>query len=121
MQWQPGRGEGNWRLSLVKRPESTDEPTAAVQIFQADIDLARHASTIDWIGSDETYVSWVNAHLEEIAEEIRTRQEQERPDLMVRARVTPPVTTIRDFIPHIVILIALAAFAYMFAVVHIKI
>ena len=54
VQWQPGRGEGNWRLSLVKRPESTDEPTAAVQIFQADIDLARHASTIDWIGSDGT-------------------------------------------------------------------
>jgi len=40
--------------------------------------------------------------------------------LMARAQVSSRAFAIWEYIPHIIILIALAAFAYMFAIVHIK-
>ncbi len=120
VQWRPGNDAGKWHLNLTKRAEAPDDTTVGVETFRAEIDLATNSATIDRTDGDAPFFAWVDTQLSHIADDIRARQEQERPALMARAQISAGSMTIRDFIPHIIILIALAAFAYMFAVVHIK-
>lgn len=121
VKWRPGSTAGLWRLNLIKRPESLDDTKSGAQIFQTNIDLTNQTISIDRTGDDISFFNWIEERLADIAGEIRSRQEQERPALLARAQVSSRKTSIKDFIPHIVILVALAAFAYMFAIVNIKI
>ncbi len=121
VQWQPGKRTSEWRLCLTKRPVSLDDTTAGVQQFRASVDVQDRSSSVAWEYADADFGDWVKRHLPGIATEIRDLQQQERQTLVKRAQITERRTTVKDFIPHIVILLALAAFAYMFATVHIKI
>lgn len=121
VQWRPGGSAGKWRLNLTKRSASPDDPSPDVQTFQANIDLSNQVISIDRTGEDVSFFTWIDERLADIAAETRSRQEQERPAVLARARVSSRTMSLKDFIPHIVILLALAAFVYMFAVVNIKI
>ena len=120
VQWQPAGAAGEWRLSLTKRSESIDDTDFAPQTFQASIDPANQRARFEQAGSDTPFFAWVGEHLADIAADTRARQAKERVPLMARAQVSSRAFAIWEYIPHIVILIALAAFAYMFAIVHIK-
>lgn len=121
VQWAPGKRTGQWQLRLSKRPVSVDDTAGEVRQFQATLDLLDHSSAVAWQDADADFRDWVRRQLPEIAAETRDLQRQERQILAQRAQVSGQRTTVKDFIPHIVILLALAAFAYMFAAVHIKI
>lgn len=77
--------------------------------------------SINWVDADDQFTAWVRDRLPEIASAISSSMSPERDRLSARAAARGQGTSLRDFIPHIVIVIALAAFAYMFAIVHIKI
>lgn len=120
VEWRPLQHPNEWRLDLTRRPISVDDTESQVQRFGAAISLGGRAPGISWDGHEEAFANWVKQALPGIVAETQNMQATERGKVDARAQISRSRASIRDFIPHIVILIALAAFAYMFAVVHIK-
>lgn len=120
IEWRPMRHPDEWRLDLTRRPISVDDKESPVQKFGATVSLGNRAPTISWDGYEEAFKNWVKKALPGIVAETQDMQAAERGKIDARAQISRSKASIRDFVPHIVILIALAAFAYMFAVVHIK-
>lgn len=120
IEWRPLHHPDEWRLDLTRRPISVDDKESPVQQFGAAISLGGRAPAISWDGHEEAFDNWVKQALPGIVAETQNMQAAERGKVETRAQISRSKASIRDFVPHIVILIALAAFAYMFAVVHIK-
>jgi hypothetical protein len=121
IEWRPLHHPDEWQLDLTRRPISVDDTESPVQKFGAAISLGGRTPAISWDGHEEGFDNWVKQALPGIVAETQNMQAAERGKVDARAQISRSKTSIRDFVPHIVILIALAAFAYMFAVVHIKV
>ena len=120
IEWRPARHPDQWRLDLTKRATSVDDRESPVQKFGAAISLGESAPAVSWEGSDTGFAEWLKTALPEIVAETERLQSVEQGKIKARAQIGRSGLSVRDFIPHIVIVIALAAFAYMFAIVHIK-
>ena len=120
VQWRAGSNSDHWALSLTKRPVSVDETDVVPLTFQTAIDLQSGTASASWSGQEPSFREWVTANLARIAAETRKLQEQNRPALLARAQVSAKAFSVKEYVPHAVILLALAAFVYMFAIVHIK-
>lgn len=121
VEWRGSPNANQWQLRLSKRPGDVDNLSDNIQQFIATLRLDGREPAVKWSNHDIAFSDWAKGALPGIVEDLLASQQCELDRTVARAAVTNPKTSLRDFIPHIVILIALAAFAYMFAIVHIKI
>lgn len=126
VQWQPGDGPGRWRLSLTERSARPDDRSSPVSIFSARIDLSARKASVEWenVASDDTgrnFAQWIESNLSRIVSEVVAAQVGARTPFLRRARAKGHAgVSLLDFVPHVVIVVALAAFVYMFGVIHVK-
>jgi len=121
IQWEFGRSPAHRLLRLTDRPAGLEGDAGPIPVFQAELDLASKALTIEWQNANPAFADWVGNHLPSIASDIAAVQPEAKATLAERAGVgSKSGTSLTDFVPHFVIIVALAAFAYMFAQVHIK-
>ena len=121
VEWRSSANSNQWHLCLSKRPVDVDNTSDSVQQLSAILRLDGREPVVSWKNQDGGFTEWARGALPEIVDTVLASQSGELSRIAARAAVTSPKTSLKDFIPHIVILIALAAFAYMFAIVHIKI
>jgi hypothetical protein len=120
VQWRPTPNKAVWQLNLTERSADVDAPSDRVQVFRATLDLPFKRTTLAWDFADAAFQAWVTANLAAIAADTLVMQDRLRPAILARARTGRPRNGLREFLPHLAILVALAGFAYMFAVVHLK-
>lgn len=119
VEWRPAAGS-DWLLRLTQRPTSVDAANENLPQFEAIFRAGAPEPTVKWSQTDDRFTEWVGEALPEIVATISGSLSVERQRIAVRSATSAPGTSFRDFIPHMVILVAIAAFVYMFAIVHIN-
>ncbi|MGY9054426.1 MAG: hypothetical protein ACKVGZ_02265 [Alphaproteobacteria bacterium] len=121
IQWLAGRDDNHWTLAVTRRAASLEANAAASASLTASVDLASGQIAIEWDKADAAFVQWAEANLAAITSQTIASQPGEYQAVMERAGLDGRKgTRLTEFIPHFVILAALAVFAYMFSIVHIK-
>ena len=117
--WQPTGAEDRWVLSMHGRPVS-DQPVADTGSLNAVCDLKTGSIDIHAPSQDNRWSEIFTEHLSAIIQNIVSQQPSSQRELTDRAgvKVSDRVRAI-DFLPHLVLVLSIAAFVYMFLVVHI--
>jgi len=121
VQWQSDADGSDWSLVLHARPQAvrdTETPLARLALHLPEDD---QQPLVFWEGADDAFRAWVPAQLPAIALDITSHQAADLAQAQVRAGVSASIARkLSGLLPHVVVLVGLAAFAYMFGVVNIN-
>ncbi len=121
VQWQADSDGGDWSLVLHARAVDVTDTATPLARLALHLRDAEPASAVFWENADQAFREWVPAHLPGIVRQIAGDQAAEFAAVRQRAGLAGNVVgKLSGLLPHVVVLGGLAAFAYMFGIVHIK-
>ncbi len=118
--WQPDSVGGDWSVVLHARP--ADPQDAVTPVGRLAVHMPSDgAAAVYWEDADREFREFVADRFASIVEELAARQSVELANVRNRAGLSSNIARgMGSYIPHLVVLGGLAAFAYMFGIVHIK-
>ena len=118
--WQPDSVGGDWSVVLHARP--ADLHDAVTPIGRLAVYLPTDgAATVFWENADREFRAFAADRFASIVQDLAARQSIEAANVRKRAGLSSSAARkMGAYIPHLVVLGGLAAFAYMFGIVHVK-
>jgi hypothetical protein len=110
-----------WLLTMTERPAVGSTDTAPPQSLEVNIDLNQRQTDLRWHNADPSFT----ARMQRQADRIASTTAAQMADARQALHQLSGVDKIRQhwalaYLPHVVIIVGLTAFAYMFSIVHIK-
>ena len=118
--WHADAAGADWTLTLIARPDDPADRESPLTRLALHLPTSEGEPSAAWEGEDADFRAWLGQHLPGIAQDLAAAQPTVRSTTIERAGLSNTrAQKLGELLPHLVLLGALAAFVYMFGVVHI--